>query len=271
MNTEIEKFLKRMEMEMRLRNFSPKTVKNYLRCAKVYLEMRAQVARGSKNGIFDVSEENLKEFLYEKLEKGAAPETVNLYLCAVKFFWREVLGYKGRINIRFARRNLRLPVVLSREEILRLLEAVKNKKHWIMLALAYGAGLRVSEVVNLKIKDVDFEGIRIFVRAGKGNKDRVALLPENLSDGLKSFTAGKRPEEILFESERGGKLCARTAQNVFEAALKRAGIQKKASFHSLRHSFATHCLENGVDLRFVQALLGHENIHSSDAICVKTD
>ena len=246
--------LESLKQELRLRNYSPKTIKAYLGCVNSYM-------RGG--GGLELNVSHVKSFLEAKLENGAAPETVNLYLHSVKFFYKEVLGYKGKIELRFARRNLKLPVVLSREEIGRILEGVSNKKHRCLLALAYGAGLRVSEAVALRVRDVDFERNMIYVRCGKGGKDRVTLLPEKLLGELGCRVLGREETQYLFESERGGMLHPRSAQKVFEAALGRTGIRKNATFHSLRHSFATHCLENGVDLRYVQTLLGHNNIRTT--------
>ncbi|QQR55559.1 tyrosine-type recombinase/integrase [Candidatus Peregrinibacteria bacterium] len=246
--------LEKMRRELRLRHYSPKTNQNYVRCVELYL-------RGKGN--LDFEEEHLKDFLLGKLDNGAAPETVNLYLNAVKFFYKVVVGYHGKIELRFARRNFRLPVVLSREEIQRILDGILNKKHRLLLALAYGAGLRVSEVVNLRAEDIDLSRNLIMVREGKGGKDRITLLPEKLLSELRVSVNGMAGFGILFESERGGKLTVRTAQKVFKQALRRTGIQKMASFHSLRHSFATHCLENGVDVRYVQTLLGHSNIRTT--------
>lgn len=250
-NMDLQSGLEKMRSELRLRHYSPKTERSYVRCAELYLK---------EKGSPQFEENHLKSFLLAKLDNGAAPETVNLYLNAVKFFYKEVMGYRRKIELRFARRNLRLPVVLSREEIQRILESVQNKKHRCLLALAYGAGLRVSEVVNLKARDIDLDRNLIVIRDGKGGKDRIALLPEKLFVELRDLVSEKNGSEILFESERGGRLTTRTAQKVFEHALHKTGILKEASFHSLRHSFATHCLENGVDVRYVQTLLGHSNI-----------
>jgi site-specific recombinase XerD len=251
---EIRIALEKMQMELRLRHYSPKTLKNYLRCAEFYLRIKGDLK-------FD--DEHFKSFLVGKLDSGAAPETVNLYMNALKFFYREVLVYRGKIEFRFARRNLRLPVVLSREEIEKFLSFVENRKHKTMISLAYGAGLRVSEVVDLKVQDLDFENNLLYVREAKGGKDRASILPEKLRDILKSFGVGKSACDYLFESERGGKLTSRTLQKVFENILKKSGIPKSATFHSLRHSFATQCLENGVDIRYVQSLLGHANIKTT--------
>lgn len=144
-----------------------------------------------------------------------------------------------------------------------MIELTLNTKHRMMLAVAYAAGLRVSEVVNLKVKDVDLSGLTIMVRQGKGKKDRMTVISETLLPELSELVKGKKGEEYVFESERGGKLTEATAQKVFGQALERAGIKKPATFHSLRHSFATHLLENGTDVRFVQELLGHANIRTT--------
>ncbi|MFA6024242.1 MAG: tyrosine-type recombinase/integrase [Candidatus Gracilibacteria bacterium] len=252
---ELKEALALMERELRLRHYSSKTVKNYLRCVELYFSGKKSLA---------YREEELKGFLFGKLEAGAAPETVNLYLCAVKFFYKQCLHFKGIVKVRFARRNVRLPVVLSREEILKILEFIPNTKHRYLVALAYGAGLRVSEVVRLRVADLDFARKLLVVREGKGGKARVTLLPENLREELKSFVVGKVAMDFVFESERGGALSTRSAQKVFAVALEKTGLQKEASFHSLRHSFATHCLENGVDSRFIQKLLGHSAIRTTE-------
>ena len=246
--------LQRLEQELKLRNYSPKTLKAYGSCVNNYLKI---------GGGLNLDIGHLKSFLGGKLEAGAAPETVNLYLNAMKFFYQEVLGCRGRVDVKFARRNLRLPVVLSREEIGRVLDQLKNKKHRLLVALAYGAGLRVSEVVGMRVRDIDFGRRMICVREGKGGKDRVTLLPEKLEGELKMFMVGREGGNFVFESERGGMLTARTAQKVFGRAIRAAGILKAATFHSLRHSFATHCIENGVDIRYVQSLLGHNNIRTT--------
>ena len=140
---------------------------------------------------------------------------------------------------------------------------IKNPKHKLILALAYGAGLRVSEIINLRVRDIDLQELTIHPKQAKGKKDRITLLAEGLRPAIKNLTAGKNANDFVFSSERGGRLTTRTAQKIFEKALKKAKIKKKATFHSLRHSFATHLLENGVDIRYVQELLGHQNIRTT--------
>lgn len=168
-----------------------------------------------------------------------------------------------KINLKFAKRSKKLPIVLSREEINKIIEVLPNKKHKLLISLAYGAGLRVSEVINLKVKDINPEELTIHLKDAKGKKDRITIFPEKIKFDIINIMDGKDKNNFIFESERGGKLTERTAQKVFENALKKSGIQKDATFHSLRHSFATHLLENGVDIRYVQELLGHQNIRTT--------
>ncbi len=252
----MEYWLQKLENELKLRGMSPKTIKAYRSCVGFYL-------RFLQTDFAVLDTEKVKAFLLQRQSLGAAPQTVNLYLNAIKFFYRWVVKSPQKIELRFAKRTVKLPVVLSREEILRVLAVVRNRKHRLLVSLAYGAGLRVSEVIAIRVRDVDFERKLLCVRQGKGGKDRATLLPDKLVGDLKAFCSVRSPNDYVFESERGGKLSSRTAQLVFEHALKRADIVKPATFHSLRHSFATHLLENGTDIRLIQSLLGHANIRTT--------
>ena len=148
-------------------------------------------------------------------------------------------------------------------EIEKIINAIDNKKHRLLISLSYGAGFRVSETINLKIKDINLEELTIHIKSAKGKKDRITIFPEKLKTDLVNIMALRDKNDYVFESNREGKLTERTAQKIFENALKNAKITKDATFHSLRHSFATHLLENGVDVRYVQELLGHQNIRTT--------
>jgi len=249
-------YLNQTERELVIRNYSPKTKKSYLACLRGFFDF-AEVDFSVPNI------DTIKNFLMRKHLQNYAPETVNLYLNAIKFFYRDVIKTYCKIDIKFAPRANKLPIVLSRNDISKILASIKNIKHRLLISLAYGSGLRVSEVVNLKIKDLNFSEKIIYVRQAKGNKDRITLLPEKLEKDLSNFVAGKGFDSFLFESERGGRLTTRTAQKIFENALARSGVFCDATFHSLRHSFATHLLSNGTDIRFIQTLLGHQNIRTT--------
>lgn len=252
----IQQHLDRAETELRIRNYSLKTLKSYLYFLREFLSFRA-VLPGESN------EEAARSFLLSLEKKGASAQTRNICLSAVKFYYRDVMKAEAPIEIRAAKRNQSLPVVLSRDEIGRMLSVTANVKHRLLLALAYGAGLRVSETVSIRVGDIDFDGLTIHIKQAKGRKDRISVMPEKLRQELNGLTRDKTSADFVFASERGGKLTTRTAQKIFEHALARAGVRKGATFHSLRHSFATHLLENGVDTRYVQELLGHQNIRTT--------
>lgn len=252
----MEYFLRSTERELKVRNMSPRTVQSYLGAIRGYFAYKGSDLRS-------VDEENIRSYIIQKLESGAAAQTTHVILNAIKFFYREVIRSPVPISVKYAKKPSALPVVLSRSEIDRFISSVKNIKHRLLLALSYGAGLRVSESVHLRVGDIDLVEKLITVREGKGKKDRVTLLPDKLIVGLQLLTEGRKNSDYVFESERGGALSARTAQMVFANACQKAGIKKEATFHSLRHSFATHLLENGVDIRYVQELLGHRNIRTT--------
>lgn len=252
----MQQFLEQTQQELKLRNYSFKTINSYLRCLKEYFSFL-------KTNLEKLDEEKIRWFLLNKQNKNYSPQTVNLYLNSIKFFYRDVLKNPIKINLKFAKRTKKLPIVLSRDEIQNILKQIKNQKHKLLVALTYGAGLRISEVINLKIEDMDLNELTIHLKKAKSKKDRITILPEKIKKELENFLIGKESNCYIFESERGGKLSERTAQKVFERALKMARIKKPATFHSLRHSFATHLLENGVDIRYVQELLGHQNIRTT--------
>ncbi|NMB48175.1 tyrosine-type recombinase/integrase [Candidatus Kuenenbacteria bacterium] len=257
---DIAQCLEQARRELKLRNYSPKTIKAYLYYLKEYV---AFLTKDKDRFRKLASGEKVRIFLSAKQDKGMSGQTLNLCLQAIKFFYREILKSTEKIDLKFSKVNKRLPEILSRIEIERLLSTIKNDKHRLMTALSYGAGLRVSEVINLKIKDIDLTELTIHLKEAKGKKDRLTIFPAKLKDETVKIIAARSAGDYLFMSERGGKLTERTAQKIFENALGAAKIKKPASFHSLRHSFATHLLENGVDVRYVQELLGHANIRTT--------
>jgi integrase/recombinase XerD len=248
--------LQKTERELKIRNYSPKTIKSYIYGLRDYFSFKG-------NNYTELNQETIKNFLLNLEQKQISPQSRNLFLNAIKFYYRNVVKDPQKIEIQSAKKPKSLPIVLSRSEVSRILEFPKNTKHKLILSLAYGAGLRVSEVVGLKVQDLDFEELMVYIKQAKGKKDRISVMPESLVDGLKNIIVGKNKNDLVFASERGGTLTTRTAQKVFENALRHSGIKKDATFHSLRHSFATHLLENGTDVRFVQELLGHQNIRTT--------
>jgi integrase/recombinase XerD len=237
--------LEELQCYMRVAGYSKRTIEAYTRC------------------VAEIGDGDLLIFLDRLAREGKSSYTLNQYHAAYKLYTNKILKVVWETPFPYAKRHKRLPIVLTRAEIEKLLVVTNNSKYRLLLSLAYGAGLRVSELINLHVKDVDTKELTIFVREGKGGKDRMTIIPEKLSKELQNLMTGKRGDNYLFESVRGGKLTVRTPQAVFAKYLKLSGIKKSATFHSLRHSFATHLLENGVDVRYVQELLGHSSIKTT--------
>jgi len=252
MKSELDKAIR----ELKIRNYSPKTIKSYINGLNKYFSFK-------KGHIVKLDTNNIKDFLLYCKDNNISAKTRNQYLNAIKFYYYNVINVRDKIDVKSAKRTKSLPVVLNRSEIKALIEATNNQKHKLLLSIAYGAGLRVSEAVNLKVKDVNPESLILHIRHSKGDKDRITILPDSIKDKLNKIISIKEANEYVFSSERGGKLTTRTAQKIFSNALKKTGLKKDASFHSLRHSFATHLLENGTDIRYVQELLGHANIRTT--------
>lgn len=246
----------KLKQEMKLRNFSSKTIKSYLYYITSFLDF------ASKNPK-KICTEDIRNYLEKLIDKGKSGSTLNTVYSALKFYFEKILHRKFFINIPRAKSSKKLPEVFTKDEIKMILATVKNVKHKLLLGLLYSSGLRVSEIVNLKVKDLDFENKMLRVRQGKGAKDRMTILAEKVAGVLKRYVGKKEADDYVFESARGGKLTERSAQKVFAKALKESGIKKSASCHSLRHSFATHLLEQGVDIRYIQELLGHKRLETT--------
>jgi integrase/recombinase XerD len=253
---QLPELLKKIESELKLRNYSLRTIKSYLFCLKEYFSYIKNVTK-------DPNTDLIKKFLLEKQAKGMSSQTINLYLMAIKHFYANIAKSNIKIDIKFAKTSDKLPIVLSREEIVKILNNIVNKKHKILIALSYGAGLRVSEVIKLRVKDINLNDLILHIKEAKGARDRITIFPEKLKIDLGKMVELRQSNDFIFESERGGGLSERSAQKILENALKKSKIKKEATFHSLRHSFATHLLENGVDVRYVQELLGHKNIRTT--------
>ncbi len=250
------RIVKKTKNLLKLRNYSPRTIKSYL----FYIDEYLNFARKNK-----IKDKNIaiEKYLLKKVEQKKSSQTINLALNSIKFFYKEVVKSKEEIDLKFVKRNKKLPVVLSRKEIDKILNNIVNAKYRLSVALAYASGLRISEVQNLKVKDLDLEELTIHLKSTKGKKGRITIFPKKLKIDFQNLIAGKQANDFVFSSNRGGRLTTRSFQEIFSKALKKANIKKSATFHSLRHSFATHLLEIGIDVRYVQELLGHANIRTT--------
>lgn len=240
--------------EMQLRNYSNKTIKAYCSCLRAFIRYFAP--RHPR----DIKSDDIRAYLLHLIEsENIAAATVNQVFNALRFLYVEL--YKMPFALRGIprpKKGRRLPDVLDQEEVLKIISAVNNLKHKTILSLIYSAGLRVGEVVRLKAEDIDSRRKLIHIRQAKGKKDRFTLLSDVVLEQLRNYYKTYKPADYLFEGAEGrGHLSERSVQNVFRRALKIAGIKKPVTVHSLRHSFATHLLESGTDLRFIQEILGH--------------
>ena len=253
-------FFETVRREMRLRNYSPKTIKSYLSCLRSFVNYFQPRHPRTLSG------EDIKAYLLYLIEKKQyTAGTINVVFNAVRMLYVDlyempfVVGKLPRPRI-----GKMLPDVLSLEEIRKIFSVIQNPKHRYLLMLAYSGGLRVSESVRLRPNDIDVDRGMIHLRSAKGNKDRYTTLSEIVVAELEHYLTLYKPEKYLFEGQRPGKpLSPRSAQQIFERAVRRAGIRKEVTFHSLRHSFATHLLESGVDIRYIQELLGHASMKTT--------
>ncbi|MBF8280994.1 MAG: Phage integrase family protein [Candidatus Magasanikbacteria bacterium] len=246
----------RLQQEMRLRRFSQKTIKSYLLYMGAFLRFANKSPR-------DINNIDIKEYLEYLAENGKSASTLNTAYSALRFYFGAVLHRKFFMHIPRAKKPHQLPEVLAKTEVQRMIEVVKNPKHKCMIQILYGTGMRVGELTKLRMSDIDFERNCIRIVQGKGAKDRLVLLPESIRDLLWRQNRVKKPTDFLFTSYDHGRLSEVTVQKVVRRAAKLAGIQKTVTPHTLRHSFATHLLEAGTDIRYIQELLGHAKLSTT--------
>lgn len=194
-----------------------------------------------------------------------ATSTLNIIINALKFYYGEILKKDFIFEVKRPKKDRKLPVVLNREEIAKILLSITNIKHKAILTLIYSAGLRVGEIIKLKIEDIDTERMLIHIKGSKGRKDRYTLLSQRALEILKEYRKEYRPPKWLFPGQNKERhITTRTVEKVFANACRKAGIKKPVTVHTLRHSFATHLLEGGTDLRYIQELLGHKSSKTTE-------
>lgn len=250
---------KRMIRDMELRNFSPTTQRGYLRAV-------AGLAEYYHRPPDTISVKEIQDYIvYLLSERKLAVGSCHGIITALRFFYTVTLEQNGAsVPIPQVKRVTRLPEILSPEELERLFAAPGNPKHRVLLMTAYSGGLRVSELVHLKVTDIHSDRMMIKVDQGKGRKDRYTLLSKRLLGELRAYWKIKRPAVWLFPGIHLHKPgCSRMAQKVYAQAVSKAGIKRRGGIHTLRHCFATHLLEAGVDIRTIQLLMGHSSILST--------
>lgn len=245
--------------KLTIRRYSKSTFKTYGTYFKQFLA--AHPEQEPKN----ISEEQIKKHIVATVKKhNYANKTQNQIVNAIKFYYEQVLGLpKAKYWIPRPRKEFKLPVVASEEEIIRTIVAADNLKHQCIIALLYSTGLRRSELINLRKADIDIERKQVFVRAGKGKKDRTTLLSEKMINALVKYYDAYKPETWVFEGVNGGQYAGTSVGKLLKRAANKAGVEKNITPHVLRHSFATHLMDKGTDTRYIQELLGHKNLNTT--------
>lgn len=252
--------LTQLEELLHLKRYSPNTIKTYKYCFKEFLYFYNSIHPDN------ITHQQIKKFiLYLVNIKGIASSTQNQYINSIKFYYEHVLKREPQTYyIDRPKIGKKLPFVFTEAEVALLLNTVNNIKHRCILLCIYSAGLRISELVNLRLNDILSRQNCIHIRDAKGKKDRYTLLSEKLLIALRTYYQQYRPSYWLFEGPTAGQYSKTSIQKIFKRALKASGITQPATVHTLRHSFATHLLERGVNLRYIQTLLGHNSSKTTE-------
>jgi integrase/recombinase XerD len=250
--------LQNLIFEMELRGYAKHTQNHYL-CHLKLLE------KHTGKSALEITPDELKQYLHYRIKSGIGHSSINISCDSFKLFFNKIHGYNWSDDVIIRpKRPKSLPHVLSKNEILSIINQVQNIKHKTILLTTYSSGLRISETLNLRISDIDSEAMLIRVNHGKGNKDRLTILSHENLKLLRLYWKRYRPTDLLFPGPiEGSPMSTKTPQKVFLDARKKAGITKHVTIHTLRHSFATHLLEENTDLRTIQVLMGHNNISTT--------
>lgn len=254
-----EEFLKKLEIELKISKNSPYTVRNYVDANKQLFEYSNKQPK-------DITQDDVKGFMAEKLTEKSASSII-LFLAAVKYAYSNIIQTDPTTGIKRPKKEKHIPTVMTKDEVKRLIASSFSNKSRLMISLLYACGFRVSELMNLKISDLNFEEKTGFVKQGKGRKDRLFNIPEFLLEDIKKQVEEQKKlnSELLFSNptDPSKKLSASNIEKIVRKATIRAGIQKDVHCHTLRHSFATHLLENNIDIRKIQELLGHSDLSTT--------
>jgi site-specific recombinase XerD len=252
-------YLEKLREELISRNYSQKTI-------RIYYQFNLDFLKHIKKQPSDIENEDVTKYLYHLAdEKKVSSSTLNTVFSGLKFYYGDLLNKKIFFDIKRPKRDQKLPVVLSQDELKSIFSVISNFKHKLIIKLIYSTGLRVGEAVKLKIEDIDQDRNLIHIKSAKGRKDRYTLLSKNIRGDLDLYLKTYKPEHWLFPGRvETTHYSTRSVDKIFKQAVKAAGIKKDVSVHSLRHSFATHLLENGVDLRYIQSLLGHKSVKTTE-------
>ncbi len=252
-------YITQYKNQLTIKRYAASTIRTYLSQIQLFL------AYFDGNDAKNIKVADIEAYIQKLLKEDEISfSTQKAVLGTIRLFYKLVFDKNIKIDYLYpARQEYKLPTVLSQNEIKKLLSKIDNIKHKAILSLIYSGGLRVSELLSLKIKDIDSDRMRIYIRGSKNNRDREVMLSEKILKLLRKYFIAYKPKEYLFEGQKAGAYSARSVQEILKKAMKKSGIKKHATVHTLRHSFATHLIENGTDIRIVQELLGHKNIKTT--------
>ena len=250
-----EEYLQKLE----LKKYALNTVKTYVACFEAFINYYKSF------DLKEISEQEIREYLLKLHQSGKSDSYINQAVNSIKFYYEIVLGMPNRFySIERPRKKQTLPKVLAKEEVKAMIACTRNIKHRCIISLLYSAGLRRSELLNLKLTDIDSKRMLIRIEGAKGGKDRMTLLSESVLNNLRTYFKEYQPKNWLFEGPRQEQYSGSSVGRIIMNASKNAGIRKKVTPHMLRHSFATHLMENGTDLRYIQTLLGHSSSKTTE-------
>ncbi len=250
---------KNMIRLLELKSYSPSTIKVYIDAFNAFID------HFDERIISQISKNEIEDYLLHLAKNKKQSETsIHGVINAIKFYYEQVLKKpKEFYELQRPKKPIKNVTVFSENEVTKIIDAISNIKHKSMLMIGYAAGLRISEIVSLKIKDIDSERMMLHIRNAKGKKDREVILSQTLLPILRDYYKKFKPKEYLFEGQQGGAYSARSLQLIIKQAKGKAGVKKEGSIHAFRHSFATHLLEGGTDLTIIQKLLGHNDIKTT--------
>lgn len=251
--------IKEMVRVLELKSYSPSTIKTYKNAFIAFTDFF------DERIISDITKREIEDYLLHLAkEKKNSETTIHSAVNAIKFYYEQVLKKPGEFyELQRPKKPIKNVTVFSENEVTKIITAIINVKHKAMVMIGYAAGLRISEIISLKIKDIDSERMMLHIRNAKGKKDREVILSETLLNVLRIYYKQYTPKQYLFEGQAGGAYTSRSLNRIMQDAKEKAGVKKEGSIHAFRHSFATHLLEGGTDISIIQKLLGHNDIKTT--------
>ena len=245
--------------KLEIKQYAANTARTYISLFEDFINFY------NKTDLLNLDENDVRVYILSLVKKGKSNSYLNQSVNAIKFYYEVVMEMPNRFySIERPRTEQKLPTVLSKQEVGRIISKIYNLKHRCIVRLLYSSGVRISELLELKMSDIESERMMIKIRGGKGNKDRYTILSESILPELRKYYLTYRPKEFLFEGAKGGQYTATSVQAIIKRATSKAQITKKVTPHTMRHSFATHLLEAGTDLRYIQTVLGHSSSKTTE-------